>query len=144
MERVLLVAEPSPQQRLEAAILRRYGFEVRTAWPPDAALHACASDAPDLVLAPAGARTAGGQALTAGIREVAGRRDVGVLCLAADLGQYDEETEHGEPDTVLLGPVRAQTLVHELAFLREQRDRRFERPIRRARARGRKPARRPR
>ncbi len=144
METVLLVAEPSPEQSLEAAVLRRYGFDVRTAWPADAALMACASDAPDLVLAPAGLMTADGRALTAGIREVVQPLDPGVLCLAADLEQSDAETEHGEADTVLLKPVRAQTLVHELNFLSERRARRTERPAHRRRPTRSKKARLPR
>ena len=120
MATVLLVGEHSPERGLEAAILRRYGFEVR-ATSPAAALQSCASDPPTLVLAPAGLRAGDGRSLTTALREVAAPRDLAVLCVAATLEESDLEMERGGADLVLLRPVRARKLVEELTLLAERR-----------------------
>ncbi len=129
MDTVVLVGEHTPERRLEAAILRRYGFAVRTAWPPDAALAACAAEPPDLVLAPAGLRVGTGSAFTAALRRMHAPSEPAVLCVAATLGEFEEEMGRGGADTVLLGPVRPRKLAEELTMLSDRRPVRAERPV---------------
>ncbi len=129
MDTVVLVGEHTAERRLEATILRRYGFAVRSAWPPDAALSACASETPDLVLAPAALKDGNGTPFTAALRRLQASCDPAVLCLAATLEEFDEEMERGGADTVLLRPVRARRLVEELTMLSERRPPRPDRPV---------------
>lgn len=144
METVVLVREETPERRLEAAILRRYGFAVGTAWPPEAALAACAAESPDLVVATAGLKDGSGGLFTGALRRLGAPRALAVLCLAATLAEFDLEMEQGEADTVLLRPVRPRKLVDELTMLAERRPGRPDRPARSARMPGRRPLRLPR